>query len=141
VARFRYRFERARVAARCASEAATRALAVACVASRLAEEALDRSRAPDGATASHDAWSTGPGLWFALVDRDGWGAARASRERACLAALDDARRDEQRARVASEAARRRFDGFERHRGRALASHRAEEERREETERDEARLRS
>jgi hypothetical protein len=141
VARFRYRFERARVVARCASEAATRALAVACAASRLAEDALDRSRAPDGATALHDAWSTGSGLWFALVDRDGWGAARASRERACLAALDDARRDEQRARVASEAARRRFDGFERHRGRALASHRAEEERREETERDEARLRS
>jgi hypothetical protein len=141
VARFRYRFERARVAARCASQAAARAVASACDASRLARDALERSRAPDDATAVQTALQAGSGAWIALVDRENWSAVRSARERACSAALDDARRNEDRARAACEIARRRFDGFERHRARALEAFWAEEERREETERDEARVRS
>jgi len=141
VARFRYRFERARLAARCASQAATRAVVSACAASRLARDALERSRAPDDATAVNAALQTGDGTWAALVDRDNWSAVRSARERACSAAFDDARRNEDRARAACEIARRRFDGFERHRGRALEAFWAQEDRREETERDEARVRS
>ena len=141
MARFRYRFERARLAARCASQAATRAIAFACDASRTARDALERSRAPDDATAMYAALRSGGSAWVALVDRDAWGAARAARERACSVALDDALRTESRARAACEIARRRFDGFERHRRRALEAFWAHEDRREETERDEARVRS
>jgi hypothetical protein len=141
VARFRYRFERARLAARRASQAAARAVAAACEASRLARDALDRSRVPDATTAVHAALQTGSGAWVALIDRDAWGAVLSSRERTCAAALEDARRSERRARVACDLARRCLEGFERHRGRALEAFRAEEERREETERDEMRVRS
>ncbi len=87
----------------------------------------------------HAALQTGSGAWVAFVDRDVWCTVLASRERVCAAALDDARHSERRARVACELARRRFDGFERHRGRALEAFRAEEERREEMERDEMRV--
>jgi hypothetical protein len=141
VARFRYRFERARLAARCASEAATRAVSSACDVSRAARDAVELWRVPDDSTLVHVALQTGVGAWAALVDRDDWGAVRAARERACAAALDDARRNEHRARAASEIAKRRFDGFERHRGRALETFRLHEERREEAERDEARVRA
>jgi hypothetical protein len=141
VARFRYRFERALLAARCASQAATRAVAAACDASRTARDALERSRAPDDSTLVHVGLQTGVGAWAALVDRDDWGALRSARERACAAALDDAQRNEHRARAACEIGKRRFDGFERHRGRALEAFRSQEERREEAERDEARVRT
>jgi hypothetical protein len=141
VARFRYRFERARFAARWASQAARRAIASACDASRLARDALERSRAPDDSTTVHVALRTGVGAWAALVDRDRWGAVRTARERACSEAFDDAKRREERARAACELAKRRFDAFERHRGRALEAFLAQEERREEAERDEARVRS
>jgi hypothetical protein len=139
VARFRYRFERARVAARRASHAASRAVASACDASRLAREALERSRVPVDAAAVHVALQTGHGAWLSLLDHERWGAVCAARQRACAAGLDDARRAEHRARAACEVARRRFDGFERHRGRALEAFRIEEELREELERDEARV--
>jgi hypothetical protein len=141
VARFRYRFERARFAARCASQAATRAVASACDVSRLARDALERSRAPDDATAVNAALRTGDGSWVALLDRDNWRAVCSARERACSAAHEDALRTEHRARAACEIAKRRFDGFERHRGRALEAFWAQEDRREETERDDARVRS
>jgi AmiR/NasT family two-component response regulator len=105
----------------------------------MARDALERSRAPDDAIAVRVALQTGDGAWVALVDRDNWGAVRSARERACSAALDDALRNEDRARAACAIAKRRFDGFERHRGRALEAFRAQEERREETERDETRV--
>jgi hypothetical protein len=141
VGRFRYRFERARLAARRASQAAVRAVASACDASRAAFDALERSRAPETTTTVGTALRTGHGALVALVDHECWSAVRAARERACSAALDHAQRNEARARAACEIARRRFEGFERHRDRALEAFRAEEERREEAERDEARVRS
>jgi hypothetical protein len=139
VARFRYRFECARRAARGAAEVAKGAVASACDASRLARDALAHARAAVESFPASAMAVTGDAAWAALVDRERWVAVCAARERACIAALEDAQRNEERARATCEVARRRYDGFERHRERALEAFRAEEERREEAERDEARV--
>ncbi len=107
----------------------------------MARDALERSRAPDDTTAVRAALQNGDGAWVALLDREAWDEVRVARERACSAALEDARHNEGRARAACEIAKRRLDGFERHHGRALEAFRVEEELREEAERDEARVRS